>query len=107
MYHELAVAIREGGMRDRSVGTGGNVRVDVAEEQAEGLVESFAVSAGLFDEPPGIGTHVAGVGYEEFVRFVAVTDPEFIGSLGVPADAGVLSVNFDLHPVGMAGRHMG
>ncbi len=87
MDHELAVAVAKRGIGSRSVVVGGNVRVDVAEEQAERLVESFAIGAGLFDESPGVGAHVAGVGNQEFVRFVAVANPQFVGSLGVPTDA--------------------
>ncbi len=87
MDHELSVAVAKRGIRSRSVDVGGNVRVDVAKEQAESLVETFAIRAGLLDESPGVGAHVAGVGNQEFVRFVAVSNPQFVGSLGVPADA--------------------
>ncbi len=87
MDHELAVAVAKRGIGSRSVDVGGNARVDVAEEEAESLVESFAIRAGLLDESPGVGAHVAGVGNHELVRFVAVANPQFVGSLGVPADA--------------------
>ena len=106
MHDELAVAVGEGGVGDGGVVAGGDVGVDIAEEQAEGLVEAFAVGAGFFDEAPGVGAHVARVGDEQLVGFVAVADPEFVRSFRVPADAGQFRVNFDLDTVGMAGRNV-
>ena len=104
MHDELSVAVGECGVGDGGVVAGGDMGVDIAKEQAEGLVEAFPVGAGLFDEAPGDWPQVAGVGDQQLVGLVAVANQEFVGSFGIPAHTGQFCVNFDLDAVWMSGR---